>query len=69
MYQGIANFGECARVYLTRNNNWGYSPVRNMLYVIELPPGETIAFCTKDLDAKGKRIRWLFDHLRLVNES
>lgn len=69
MYQGIANFGECARVYLTRNNNWGYSPERNMLYVIELPPGETIAFCTKDLDAKGKRIRWLFDHLRLVSES
>ena len=62
----IIGFGSCLSTYFIRENGEKFSPELQSLYYVDLVSNEEIQFCTKELDVEGKRIRWVFDNLRLI---
>ena len=62
----IIGFGACLSTYFIRENGDKFSPELQSLYYVDLVSNEEIQFCTKELDVEGKRIRWVFDNLRLI---
>ena len=43
-----------------------FSPELNSIYFIDLAPYKTLEFYTQELDLQGKRLRWIFDNVRLI---
>lgn len=63
--QSIPAYEPCSKFGLLLGKG-SFSPELNSIYFIDLAPYKTLEFYTQELDLQGKRLRWIFDNVRLI---